>query len=221
MVVLFDYLLSETDLVLLGELLTDATWEDGSKTAGRTARTVKSNEQASGPEIETARGIVREALDNHNRFQAAAMPHSFSTILFSRYRPGMEYGTHIDNPLMTMGNTRMRSDLAMTIFLSDPESYTGGGLAIPGAPEDGLKLPRGAAVLYPATSLHSVLPVETGERLAAVLWVQSLVRDEAAREILFDVTTAKQMVEEKEGKSGAFELLAKTRANLLRRWVDL
>ena len=221
MIVILDNLLNASEVARLREMLATAQWHDGAKTAGWHARTVKINEQAGGPELESARRLVGEALGKNERFRAAALPRNLTTIMFSRYKPGMEYGTHVDDALMPAGPVRIRTDLAVTLFLSDLDSYVGGGLSIPGSHEGGIRLEPGSAIVYPATSLHRVMPVETGERLAAVFWVQSVVRDEAARETLFDLAQVRRMIFEKEGKSPAFDLIAKSHANLLRRWAEV
>lgn len=221
MIVILDNLLDQAEVARVREILAKAQWQDGAKTAGWHARIVKANEQAFGPEVDAARRIVGDALAKNERFRSAALPRNLSTVMFSRYNPGMEYGTHVDDALMPVPGGRIRTDLAVTVFLSDLDSYTGGGLSIPGGPENGVRLLPGSAVVYPATSLHCVNPVESGERLAAVFWVQSVVRDETARETLFDLARARRMVFEKEGKSPAFDLIAKSHANLLRRWADV
>jgi PKHD-type hydroxylase len=170
--------------------------------------------------VEAPRRVVADALARNELFKMAALPRAMSNIMFSRYRPGMEYGTHIDNVLMTVGNGRIRTDLAMTVFLSAPDSYAGGALSI-ADDEREIRLPAGSAVLYPATTLHRVTPVESGERLAAVLWVQSVVREESAREALYDLARARRMILDKDGKTEAFDLIAKSHANLMRRWAEV
>ncbi len=221
MIVILDNLLDAAEAARVRDVLRAAQWQDGAKTAGWHARTVKANEQAGGADVEAARRIVADALGKNERFRAAAMPRNLSTIMFSRYKPGMEYGTHVDDALMPVAGARIRTDLAVTVFLSELDSYAGGGLSIPGSHDSGIRLAPGSAVLYPATSLHRVIPVEAGERLAAIFWVQSVVRDEAARETLFDLARARRMIFEKEGKSAAFDLIAKSHANLLRRWAEV
>jgi PKHD-type hydroxylase len=219
-IVILDDLLNPVEVTRIRDALAGAQWQDGSSTAGRHARMVKNNEQAVGPQVEMPRRAIAEALSRNELFNMAALPRAVSSAMFSRYRPGMEYGTHIDNVLMTVGSGRIRTDLAMTVFLSDPDSYSGGALSISGA-ENGIRLAAGSAVLYPATTLHRVTPVETGERLAAVLWVQSLVREDAAREVLYDLARTRRMILDTEGKTEAFDLIAKSHANLLRRWADI
>lgn len=192
---------------------------DGAASAGWHARAVKHNLQAT---HEAAGQQVLHALQGHAVFNAAALPARLRAPLFSRYRPGMSYGRHVDDALM--GTTApLRTDLAVTVFLNDASEYDGGELVIEthsGA--TAYKLDAGQALLYPATTLHRVAEVTRGERLAAVLWVQSLVRDASRREILFDLDTVRRSAWEQAGQrsSADFELLAKTYANLLRAWAE-
>jgi PKHD-type hydroxylase len=160
------------------------------------------------------------ALDAQPVFRAAVLPRLYGPVLLARYRPGMHYGTHIDEPLMGR-NPPIRSDVAMTVFLNADDAYDGGELVLEGADgERAIKLAAGDAFVYPATTLHRVEPVTRGERHVLVTWVQSHVRDAACREMLFDLERAGRALFEREGKSEAFDLVMKTRANLLRRWAD-
>jgi len=137
--------------------------------------------------------------------------------LFSRYVPGMSYGTHMDNAMMS----NMRIDLALTIFLSDPADYDGGQLVANfSTGEREVKLPAGSAVLYPATTLHRVAEVTRGQRLAVVTWIRSLIRDAAKREILHDLQTAHHQLSDQIGKTAEIDLLSKCHANLMRRWIE-
>ena len=129
----------------------------------------------------------------------------------------MHYGSHVDDALMD----GMRTDVAFTLFLSDPKSYAGGELTIESpSGEDTFKLDAGSLVAYPATSLHRVADVTRGARLAAVGWARSFVRDQARRELLFDLDTARQQMFARDGKSAEFDLVSKSLANLLRMWVE-
>jgi PKHD-type hydroxylase len=155
-------------------------------------------------------------LDN-DLFRIAVRPKQLSALLFSRYEPGMSYGSHVDDALMS----GMRSDIAFTLFLETPETYDGGELVIESAAgEDAIKLPPGALVAYPATSLHRVNAVAHGVRLAAVGWAKSLVRDAARRELLFDLDTARRRMFAQTGKSAEFDLISKSFANLVRMWAE-
>jgi PKHD-type hydroxylase len=192
---------------------------DGAATAGWHARLVKRNLQAprDEPSLEELRARLTAAILGHPLFQLAARPKALTPLLLSRYEPGMSYGTHIDDALMG----GLRTDLAFTLFLSEPGAYEGGELVIETASgEEPYKLEAGSLLLYPATTLHRVEPVTGGHRLAAVGWVRSHVRDAARRELLFDLDTARRALFERHGKTAEFDLLAKCSANLLRMWAE-
>lgn len=197
----------------------DSLFEDGKRTAGRTAKRVKTNLQArpQTPEVRGAVKLLEKALLAHPVFRAAAIPEKFAKIMFNRYVPGMHYGTHVDDPIIA----GTRTDLSFTLFLSDPDSYEGGELVI--RKQDGdeqVKLPRGALSLYPATSLHYVAEVRSGSRLAAVGWLQSRVRLAEHREILFDLHRAlAQLPDTAENREARLTIL-KAKSNLMRLWVD-
>jgi PKHD-type hydroxylase len=205
-------------LETLAARLEGGAFRDGRRSAGWHAKRVKANRQLADP---AAVALCREAIERSELVRAAALPRRMLAPLIVRYEPGMSYGTHVDDALMGREEL-LRTDLALTLFLSAPESYDGGELVIDGAGgEQAIKLPAGSAVLYPATSLHRVAPVTRGRRDAAVTWIQSLVRDAAQRELLFDLDQARRAVFERDGKSRAFDLLAKSYANLLRMWAEV
>jgi PKHD-type hydroxylase len=205
--------------------LNSAKFVDGKLTAGWHARMVKHNTQLKedGTGLgEELRQTVLTALQQNVLFQMAARPKQIRPPLFSRYEADMHYGTHVDNALMGKDATLIRSDISLTLFLSDPETYAGGELVIESTQgEQAFKLPAGAMIIYPSSTLHRVEPVTQGIRLAAVTWVQSLVRDIGDREILFDLDTARHSLFAKYGKSAEFDLLSKSHANLLRKWADV
>jgi PKHD-type hydroxylase len=137
--------------------------------------------------------------------------------LVSRYRPGMEYGLHVDDAMMQ----GVRTDLSFTLFLSPPEAYEGGELVIEGNDaENAIKLQAGSAVLYPTTSLHRVAPVTAGERLVVVGWVRSLIRRADQREVLFDLDTVVAEMRQHGGSQPGMDRILKVRANLQRMWVE-
>ena len=217
--------LNADELASVGAQLSKAKFVDGKLTAGWHAQIVKHNTQVqddgSGllPKLQQ---FVQGAIERHPLFQIAARPKVVRSPLFSRYEQGMSYGTHVDNSLMGSGDHLMRSDISLTLFLSDPDRYVGGELVIESTHgEEVFKLPAGCMIIYPSTTLHRVEPVTAGVRLAAVTWVQSLIRDVGDREILFDLETARQIMFEKYGKTPEFDLISKSHANLLRKWVDL
>jgi PKHD-type hydroxylase len=213
-------LLPEPELRALRDVLSRETlFEDGKRTAGWRARERKNNLQADAdaPLVKGALRKVEAALLGNEVFQAAARPKSILGLLFSRYEPGMAYGTHIDDAAIA----GERADLAFTLFLSDPATCDGGELVIEGADgERAYKLAAGHLVLYPATTLHRVEPVTRGSRFAAVGWVRSLVRDDAQRELLFDLEQVIELLRVGADRERALDLVLKARGNLLRRWLD-
>lgn len=215
-------LLAEDLVSDLASTLDAASFEDGRATAGWHARLVKRNEQAAGADaLQAAARAVETALGENALFRMAALPRRVRPVMFSRYRPGMDYGSHLDDAMMG-GDDPVRTDISVTVFLSDPASYEGGELVIEtSGGEDAYKLAAGSVILYPAGTLHRVEPVRAGERRAAVTWVQSLVRDPGRREILFDLDTARRELFEREEKSAVFDLISKSYANLLRRWAEV
>jgi len=202
-------------------VMSSSDFVDGKTTAGLRAKRVKNNEQlgrntSSREKIEE---LIVNALKQSPLFQRLAMPRIISTPLFSRYREGMEYGLHVDDA--TMGNAAMRTDVSVTIFLNHPNHYEGGELAIhsPFGVQH-VKLPAGAAVVYPSSTLHRVLPVTKGERLAAVTWVQSKVRDPLKREMLYDLDRVCRKLSELDPDGAEADLAFKTHSNLTRMWLD-
>lgn len=210
-------------LTALRRELDDGHFIDGRKTAGWHARGVKRNEQADGNQggVREWRDKVGECIRGHPLFQMAARPARMTPVRFSRYQSGMHYGNHVDDPVMG-GEQPLRTDLSFTLFLEPPDAYDGGELVTDtSAGEQRYKLPAGAMILYPSSTLHRVEPVTRGQRLAAIGWVQSQIRDPGAREILFDMDTARRQLFEREGKSREFDLVTKSLANLQRLWIDI
>lgn len=216
--------LSATELSEIADLLNQATFIDGKTTAGWNAKLVKNNTQLpkGSPQGQRVVDLISVALARNSLFQLAAWPKIIHPILISRYEVGMSYGIHMDDAIMKTQGQLMRSDISFTLFLSSPETYEGGELIIDSSEgERSYKLPAGALILYPSSSLHRVAPITKGIRLAAVGWLQSLIRDPQEREILFDLETARQQIFQELGKTRSFDLLSKVYTNLLRRWVDL
>ncbi|MEZ5666722.1 MAG: Fe2+-dependent dioxygenase [Alphaproteobacteria bacterium] len=198
---------------------------DGRETAGALARRVKRNRQLkkTPEQADRLNRLIGDALWRDPGFQRFALPRRIAPPLLSRYGPGMEYGWHVDDALMRPGGQALRTDLSVTIFLNDPGDYDGGALVLEGAVADEeVKLPRGSAVVYPSTSLHRVAPVERGERLVAVTWVESHVRDDGRRELLADLAMVRDALTAH--GPGPLEAAAdrscKAYNNLLRRWAD-
>jgi len=214
--------LKESEVRAIRARLVESAFADGAATAGKQARRVKNNQQvprdAAG--MQEVAKTVSDALQRNPAFIAAALPRRLSDPLFNRYAPGMRYGSHVDNAILFQART-MRTDVSVTVFLSEPAEYEGGELVIEQvASRQKIKLAAGTAFLYPATSLHRVEPVTRGARLAAVVWVQSLVRDSAQRTLLFELDRAAQAVVKRDPDSPEAALLGKTYHNLLRMWAD-
>jgi PKHD-type hydroxylase len=211
--------LSADQLASVREALKAARFVKGRETAGFAARIVKDNRQAASDDtsLEPARELVMAQIANNDVFRLAVRPKTLTPLLFSRYEPGMCYGSHVDDAVMY----GMRTDVSFTLFLEEPDSYDGGELVIETAMgEDAIKLPAGSLVAYPSTSLHRVAEVTKGVRHVAAGWARSFIRDAAKRELLFDLDTARRRLFEREGKSAEFDLLSKSAANLLRMWSE-
>lgn len=223
MIFLIDKVLTSEELEKIHLTLQDAEFIDGKLTAGTHAKEVKENYQLKGnsdaaKEVKT---IVYQALKRNSLFQATVRPKTIRPPLFSRYEAGMFYGTHTDNALMG-DDVLTRSDVSLTLFLSDPDTYSGGELVIDTSlGEQSFKLAAGSMIVYPSTFLHRVSEVKAGVRLAAVTWIQSLVRDASEREMLFELDTVRRAIFEKYGKTVEFDLLCKLHANLLQKWVEV
>lgn len=216
--------LEADELALARSWLADARFVDGRLSAGSAARRVKSNQ-----EIEVA-APVREQLDRlvmgnlvrHPVYRGGALPLHAASPLYARYGPGMSYGDHLDDPIMGADGVMYRSDVAVTVFLSAPDEYDGGELVIrmPSG-EQVVKLPAGDAVLYPAGTLHHVEPVARGERLVAVTWVQSMVRDAARRELLYGLNAAREALLQAAPEAAETAQVNAAYLNLFRMWADL
>lgn len=195
----------------------EAAFVSGKTTAGGHARAVKENEQVRGSAGDAILKKVESALLAHAVFKAAAQPKAFVRLMISRYRPGMHYGTHVDDALMQ----GQRTDLSFTLFLASPESYDGGELVIEDNDgERSYKLAAGHLILYPTTTLHHVAAVTRGERLAVVGWVRSYLRDPGQRELLFDLENAIATLRADTAPRAVLDRLFKVKGNLLRMWIE-
>lgn len=221
MILSIDNVLTSEELKFIVDRLDTADFVDGRTTAGWHAKVVKNNTQldSQASYAKDLRELIKAAMKRNALFQSAVLPKIIHSMLFSRYEQGMSYGRHVDNALM--GDDFWRSDVSFTVFLNDPSTYAGGELVIESTDSERIyKLEAGKAIVYPSSTLHWVEPVTEGVRLAAVGWVQSLVRDFNEREILFDLDTARRSIFAKEGKSIEFDLISKSYANLLRKWAE-
>jgi PKHD-type hydroxylase len=217
-------LLNSAQLDKIHELLEGAPFVDGKLTAGYAAARVKQNEEMrQDPErMKLLIRILMASLGHHERFRFGALPHRVADPIFARYRPGMTYGDHVDDPIMGTTGPRFRTDVSMTLFLNPPEAYEGGELVIRTSfGERKVKLPAGDAVLYPSSSLHQVAEVTAGERLVALTWVQSYVRDPAQRELLFELNLAREALMKEAPAAAHTGLVDRSYANLVRMWSEL
>lgn len=219
MVAVIGGVLTGVEVAALRDAAAEVAFEDGRNTAGQFAQKVKANEQATdSPGRAAILAKVRAALEGNDLFHSFARPRRFVRLLLSRYRPGMAYGTHVDDAIMAGA----RTDLSFTIFLSDPDSYEGGGLIIEDMAEARLFRPgAGDVVLYPTSALHRVDAVTRGERLAVVGWVQSWVADPARREVLHDLDVVTAALAGAGDQDDALTArILKARTNLYRMWAD-
>lgn len=207
-------------------ILDAASWLDGRATAGTQAVQAKNNEQL--PQTSEAarslQALVLQALNRHAIFFSAALPKKIFNPLFNRYGgDANHYGKHIDGAVMhsRSNDQRVRSDVSCTLFLADPDEYDGGELAIDDTyGSQRVKLPAGDMVLYPGTSLHEVLPVTRGHRLASFFWVESMVRSDEQRRLLFDLDMNLLRLRQQHGECAETTALTGTYHNLLRMWAD-
>ena len=226
MLIAIPEVLDEAGVARVRALIDAGEWVDGNVTSGAQSALAKRNEQLAedSPLAREAGGLVLDALGATPLFVAAALPLKVFPPLFNRYAGGQAFGMHVDNAVRSKRGTdfRIRSDLSATLFLSPPEEYDGGDLVIEDQfGESRVKLPAGHMVLYPASSLHRVEPVTRGMRVASFFWVQSMVRDDGARRILFDLDRGVQEVAAARGQGDpAVVRLTGVYHNLLRRWAD-
>lgn len=227
MLIVIENLLNADEVMALRSRLEDAKWIDGKQTAGTRSITVKQNLQVDRgcPVGQELSNTILRKLGDCPEFVSASLAEKIWPPVFNIYQDGGHYGTHVDSALMrdNARNLTLRSDLSATIFLSDPESYEGGELVIEqefGA--QGVKLAAGDMVLYPSSSLHQVTPVTAGQRLCAILWLQSAIADATERTLLYDLD---QSIQSLSLDSSAFdpdvERLIHVYHNLVRRWAQV
>jgi PKHD-type hydroxylase len=208
------------------KLLEAAEWIDGKVTAGHQSAKVKDNLQLpeDHPVVQELGNLVLGALERNALFMTAALPLKVFPPLFNRYQGGQSFDNHVDNAIRQVTGTphRVRTDLSATLFLAQPDEYDGGELLV----EDtyglhNIKLPAGHLILYPATSLHRVRPVTRGARIASFFWIQSMVRDDGQRTLLFDLDMAIQRVSQDVPDHPSTVEFTSIYHNLLRRWADV
>ena len=226
MLICIPEVLTKQEVAYFRDALAKADWEDGRSTAGAQSSLVKNNLQLP-QDGETARELgdrVLDALAMSPMFVAAALPHRIFPPLFNRYRVGHGFGLHVDNAIRGVPRTpiRIRTDLSVTLFLSEAEEYDGGELVIEDrVGQQEVKLAAGDLVLYPSTSLHLVREVTRGERVASFFWLQSMIRDNVARALLFDLD---QTIQSLTARLGAGDpscvRLTGIYHNLIRTWAE-
>lgn len=207
-------------------MLLSADWVDGRITAGYQSAKAKDNLQLpeDHPLARTLGDRIVQALGRHPLFVSAALPTKIYPPLFNRYEGGGNFGVHVDNAIRDVRGTphRVRTDLSATLFFCDPDEYDGGELVI----EDtygakSVKLPAGHMILYPGTSLHKVMPVTRGARIASFFWIQSMIREDAQRALLFDLDTAIQRLARDVPEHASQIQLTGVYHNLVRRWAEV
>jgi PKHD-type hydroxylase len=223
MLVTIPNVLDKEEIAVIQDLMATANFREGTRSAGAEAKRVKNNHEMFISEIETQRlnNLVMGKLVQNPNYIAAAFAAKIAAPYYAKYTVGMYYGNHVDDPVMGPPNQRYRSDISLTIFLNEPEAYDGGELVI-NTPfgEQKVKLNAGDAVLYPSSSTHRVAEVTRGERLVAVTWLQSTVRDPAKREILYNLSQAREAMI-KSAAAKETEQLSNAYMNLVRMWSDI
>ncbi len=215
--------LDSGQLATAAALIAGGRFADGRASAGTAAQRVKLNEELA---LDPARlgelnNLVMGSLVRHPVFRSAAMPLRTAAPYYARYTPGMSYGDHVDDPVMGQGDL-YRSDVSVTVFLNDPQRYEGGELCIRTAFGDQrVKLPAGDAVVYPSSSIHRVAEVTRGERLVAVSWVQSLVREPDRRALLHELNQAREVLLQEKPDAPETAQVNQSYINLVRMWSDV
>lgn len=217
--------LSTESLARCSEIVGAAAWGDGRVTAGSQSAQVKRNLQLpeDSPAAQEAQRLIISALANNGLFLSGALPKRVFPPLFNCYRTGMDFGSHVDNAVRThvASGQHLRTDLSATLFLADPDDYDGGELVIEDTfGSQSVKLPAGDMILYPASSVHRVLPVTRGARLASFFWVESRIRSAEQRRLLFDMDTAIASLRAAQGESAEAVRLTGCYHNLLRMWAE-
>lgn len=215
--------LSKDKLTVIRAILAKSQFVDGKLSAGMAAERVKNNEElaADAKEVQQLNNLVMGSLVQHPVYQSATLPIKIASPFYARYRPGMTYGDHVDDPVMGPPQGRYRSDVSTTVFLNDPDNYEGGELVIRTSFGDQqIKLPAGYAVVYPSSSLHHVAEVTDGERLVAVTWAQSMVRDAARRELLYELNQARESLLKQRPEEDETKRVDVAYVNLIRMWAE-
>ena len=219
--------LGPRELETVQELLAEANYVDGKLSAGTAASQVKQNQEISNndPKLEALNNVVMGNLVRNKIYQRAALPLKIARPFYACYQQGMQYGEHIDDPVMGVSvneSQRYRSDLAATIFLNSPDEYEGGELCIQtDYGQQQVKYQAGDAVLYPATTRHRVAEVTSGKRLVAVTWIQSMIKDTEQRALLFQLSCAREKLLRKQPEEEHTKQVDLVYVNLVRKWSEV
>ena len=226
MMVQIPNVLSATQVARCRDVMQRAAWVDGRVTAGHQSEKTKNNLQIpeNAPEARELGGMVMDALGRNPLFFSAVLPKEVFPPLFNRYDAGMTFGSHVDNAIRGYLDTRLRirTDVSATLFISAPEDYEGGELVVQDSyGVHAVKLPAGDMIVYPGTSLHHVTPITRGSRIASFFWVQSMIRDDTRRALLFDLDRAIMRLNQDHPEHRSIVELTAIYHNLLRQWSEL
>ena len=217
-------ILDAEKLANIRAMLEKVAFIDGQHSAGQAARRVKNNleMQQKGQQAEYLDHLLMGSLAEHPDFRSGALPYRVAQPVFARYTQGMHYGDHVDDPIMGNGPAKFRTDVSVTVFLNEPDDYEGGELVINTTfgPQQ-IKLPAGHAVMYPSTSVHHVAEVTGGERLAAIVWLQSMVRDPNQRELLYQLDQARNVLLAERPDAEETKQVDRSYVNLIRMWSEV
>ncbi|MGD2159715.1 MAG: Fe2+-dependent dioxygenase [Gammaproteobacteria bacterium] len=224
MLITISQVLEKEELAVVRNFISRAQFVDGKLSAGSEAVDVKNNleMQTSEQNMAQLNNLVMGKLVKHPVYLNAAMPAKIAAPFYAKYSEGMQYGNHIDDPIMGPAGQRYRTDLSITVFLNSPEEYDGGELVVQTAfGEQRVKLAAGDAVMYPSGSTHRVTEVTRGERIVAVTWLQSMVRDPSQRELLYRLSQARDILLDKSKGEQETELVSNAYINLVRMWSEV
>ncbi len=224
MLITIPEVLNKEELAVVRDYISMADFVDGKLSAGSEAIEVKNNleMQTTDQHLAQLNNLVMGKLVKHPVYLNAAMPAKIAAPFYAKYSTGMQYGNHIDDPIMGPSGQRYRTDLSITVFLNSPEDYDGGELVVQTAfGEQGVKLEAGSAIMYPSGSTHCVTEVTRGERIVAVTWLQSMVRDPSQRELLYKLSRAREILLDKFKGEEETELVSNAYINLVRMWSEV
>ena len=224
MLITIPNILDKERLDFINQVLHKAKFIDGTLSAGMAAKRVKNNQELSADDtqIQQLNNLVMGSLVQHSEFKAAVIPLRVAAPYYARYNKGMAYGDHVDDPIMGTAGQQYRSDVSTTVFLNEPDDYVGGELVIHTSfGEQKIKLAAGSAVIYPSSSLHHVAEVTKGSRLVAVTWSQSMIRDPAKRELLYQLNQAREALLKNRPDDFETKQVDISYVNLFRMWSEL